>query len=122
LYKHTTMNTENIRTLCLELPGVTEDIKWGHDLVFSIGAKMFCVVGLDQSPTSASFKVKDEEFDEISSRPGIKPAPYVAKHKWVLVEDINSMKKTEWKQFIQQSYNLVKAKLSAKLRKQLNIE
>ena len=116
------MDIEDIQNICKQLPGVTEDIKWEHDLVFSIGGKMFCVVGLDQSPTTASFKVTDEEFEEMSNWPGFKPAPYVAKYKWVWVEDINKMKKADWKKFIQQSYDLVKNKLSAKLKKQLGIE
>jgi predicted DNA-binding protein (MmcQ/YjbR family) len=114
------MNTEEIQTICRQLKGVTEDIKWGHDLVFSVGGKMFCVVGLDQSPVSASFKVTDEEFEEMSSLPGFKPAPYVAKYKWVWTEDINKMKKSDWKKYLQQSYELVKAKLPAKLKKQID--
>lgn len=115
------MNLEDIQNICRQLPGVTEDIKWGHDLVFSVGAKMFCVVGLDQSPTTASFKVRDEEFDEICTWSGFKPAPYVAKYKWVWIEDINKMKKGEWKKYLQQSYELVKNKLSLKLQKQLGL-
>ena len=83
---------------------------------------MFCVIGLDESPTSASFKVSDDEFDEMCNRPGFKPAPYVAKYKWVFIEDINKMKGAEWKQRIKQSYELVKKKLSAKLKKQLKLE
>lgn len=113
------MNIEDLQSICRKLPGVLEDVKWGHDLVFSIGGKMFCVVGLDQSPTTASFKATDEEFEEICHRPGFKPAPYVAKYKWVWIEDITQMKKTEWKFYIQQSYDLVKNKLPAKLKKQL---
>jgi predicted DNA-binding protein (MmcQ/YjbR family) len=113
------MNIENIRTICINMKGVTEDIKWGHDLVFSVGNKMFCVAGLDESPTSASFKVTEEAFEEMSSRPGFKPAPYVAKYKWVLIEDISKMKKTEWKKYLQQSYELVKEKLPAKIKAQL---
>src|SRR6185369_15621106 len=113
------MTVEDIQAICRALPAVTEDIKWGHDLVFSIGGKMFCVVGLDQSPTSASFKVTDEEFEEMCNRPGCKPAPYVAKYKWVLIEDITKMKKAEWKKNLAQSYELVKDKLPAKLKKQL---
>ena len=105
----------------MELPHVTEDIKWGHDLVFSVGTKMFCVVGPDQFPVSASFKVTDSEYDEMSSRPGFRPAPYLARHKWVFIEDINKMKKGEWKKYIQQSYELVKDKLSGKLKKQSGI-
>ena len=115
------MNIEDIRNICNENIGVTEDIKWGNDLVFSVGSKMFCVVGLDQSPTSASFKVTEEEFEEISSWPGFKPAPYVAKYKWVLIDDINCLDKIQWKQYTKQSYELVKAKLPAKIRKQLDL-
>src|SRR6187401_1518364 len=115
------MNIEEIQNICRQFPGVTEDIKWEHDLVFSIGGKMFCVVGLDESPTSASFKVLDEEFEEISNWPGFKPAPYVAKYKWVKIEDINKMKKVDWKKYLQQSYELVRDKLSLKLRKQLGL-
>ena len=39
------MTTEDIQTICKKMVAVTEDIKWGHDLVFSIGAKMFSGVG-----------------------------------------------------------------------------
>ena len=116
------MNIEDIQSFCKSLPSVTEDVKWGHDLVFSVGAKMFCVIGLSESPTTASFKVTDEEFDEISSRKGFKPAPYVAKYKWVWIEDISKMKKADWKKYIKQSYDLVKDKLPAKVKKQLGLK
>ncbi|GEO11475.1 MmcQ/YjbR family DNA-binding protein [Segetibacter aerophilus] len=115
------MNIEDIQSICKELQAVTEDIKWEHDLVFSIGGKMFCIVGLDQAPTSASFKVKEDEFEELSNREGFKPAPYVAKYKWVLTDDINRMSKTDWKRYIEQSYNLVKDKLPNKTKKQLDV-
>ena len=115
------MNIEDLQSICKKLPAVTEDIKWGHDLVFSVGGKMFCVAGLDQSPTSASFKVKDEEFDEMSSREGFKPAPYVAKYKWVWTDDISKMSKKEWAHYVQQSYELVKAKLSPKAKREAGL-
>lgn len=115
------MTTENIQQLCLALPATTEDVKWGHDLVFSVGSKMFCVVGLDQQPVSASFKVQEDVFDELCSREGFKPAPYMAKHKWVWVDDISRMKKKEWEQQINTSYELVKAKLTGKLKKELGL-
>lgn len=115
------MTIEDIQTLCEQLPSVTKDIKWGHDLVFSVGDKMFCVVGLDQSPTSASFKVTDEEFEEMCNRPGFGPAPYVARYKWVLIEDIRKMSPADWQRYVRQSYDLVKDKLPAKLKKQLGL-
>ncbi|HVG14316.1 MAG TPA: MmcQ/YjbR family DNA-binding protein [Chitinophagaceae bacterium] len=116
------MSIEDIQNICSKLPHVTEDIKWEHDLVFSIGGKMFFVIGLDQSPTTASFKVTEEEFEEMCNRPGFKPAPYLARHKWVWIEDINILKKGDWEKFTRQSYELVKSKLSPKLKKELGLE
>lgn len=115
------MNIEELQSIGRQLPAVTEDVKWGNDLVFSIGDKMFFVVGLDQTPVTASFKVRDEEFDEISSRTHFKPAPYVARYKWVLIDDISKMKKADWEKYIHQSYALVKEKLPAKIKKQLGV-
>ncbi|HZV70469.1 MAG TPA: MmcQ/YjbR family DNA-binding protein [Saprospiraceae bacterium] len=112
------MDIESLRALCKKLPHVTEDIKWGNDLCFSIGGKMFCVTGL-QTPPSVSFKVKDDEFDEMSSRKGFEPAPYVARYKWVLVTDMNTMPKKQWEYYIHQSYELVKSKLPKKVLKEL---
>ena len=44
------MSLNWIRTFCLALPSVTEDVKWEKDLVFSIGAKMFAVKCLEPGP------------------------------------------------------------------------
>jgi predicted DNA-binding protein (MmcQ/YjbR family) len=114
------MEIEDIQDICKKLSGVTEDIKWEHDLCFCVGEKMFCVVSLDQKPVSASFKVLDTEFDSMSSRAGFKPAPYVAKYKWVLMDDINRMSKKDWKHYVTQSYELVKSKLPKKIQDKIN--
>jgi predicted DNA-binding protein (MmcQ/YjbR family) len=57
------MNLEILRELCLRMSGATEGIKWEKDLCFMVGEKMFLITVLDASPTSASFKVKDEDFE-----------------------------------------------------------
>lgn len=114
------MNIESLREYCLSLPHVIEDVKWGHDLCFCIAEKMFCVTHMEK-PHSTSFKVKDDEFDEMSSKEGLIPAPYMARHKWVMAKDLSVLNDKDWKHYIKQSYELVKAKLPAKLRKELNI-
>jgi predicted DNA-binding protein (MmcQ/YjbR family) len=107
------MNIEQLRAFCLSLPHATEDVKWGNDLCFCIACKMFCITGFS-SPLKVSMKVKDEEFEELSSSEGIVPAPYVARYKWILVEAVSRFSKKEWEHYIQQSYELVKGKLSKK--------
>src|SRR5689334_25053088 len=111
------MNIDKLREYCLSLPAVTEDVKWGHDLCFSIAGKMFCVASLE-GPLSVSFKVKDDEFDELSNSPGLRPAPYVARYKWVLVEDVSKLSRKEWAHYVRQSYDLVRAKLPKKLARE----
>ena len=115
------MTVEDIQGICKALPAVTEDIKWGNDLVFSIGDRMFCVASLD-APFKCSFKVRDEEFEELSNKDGFIPAPYMARAKWVLVTDPSKLNKKQWEQYIKQSYQLVSMKLTKKLREQLGIK
>ncbi|MFN0176567.1 MAG: MmcQ/YjbR family DNA-binding protein [Saprospiraceae bacterium] len=112
------MNVEALRELCLSFPSVTEDVKWGQDLCFSVAEKIFCVTDVD-ADGGASFKVSEEEFDTMVSREGIIPAPYMARHKWVLVLEFSWLSDTEWAHFIRQSYELVKAKLPKKTQESL---
>lgn len=112
------MDIEQLRALCLALPHATEDVKWGNDLCFCIGGKMFCVTGLT-GPFGASFKVRDEEFEEMCARPSIMPAPYVARYKWVYAENGDAMPDAEWAERIRTSYSLVADALPAKVRKGL---
>ncbi len=112
------MNIESLRDLCLSFPGVTEDVKWGSDLCFLVGGKMFCVTSADTAE-GVSFKVPDEEFREMISREGIIPAPYLARNKWVYVLEYLWLSDAEWKHYVRQSYELVKAKLPKKVRESL---
>lgn len=114
------MDIDQLRTFCTGLPAVTEDIKWDNDLVFSVGGKMFCVASLEP-PFKCSFKVPDDEFEELSSREGFQPAPYMARAKWVLVTSPARLPKKEWEANIRRSYELVKAKLTKKTRAELGI-
>lgn len=111
---------DQLRKYCLSLPAVTEDVKWENDLVFSVGNKMFCAAGLQQ-PLQFSFKVPDEDFEEMILAEGFKPAPYLARAKWVLATNPSRLHAGEWQRFIKQSYELVKNKLPQKTRLELNI-
>jgi predicted DNA-binding protein (MmcQ/YjbR family) len=114
------MVIDQLRTVCKALPAVTEDIKWGHDLVFSVGGKMFCVADLEP-PFRFSFKVPDENFECLSISEGFIPAPYMARAKWVKVTEPTRMNSRQVTEFLQESYRLVKAKLTKKQREELGI-
>ncbi len=110
------MNVEELRKFCLALPGATEDIKWGNDLCFCVGAKMFCVTGADSITGGLSLKCTPETFTELVERDGIDPAAYVGRYKWVRIENFGALKPDELKSLINTSYKLVFEKLPAKTR------
>lgn len=115
------MTTDFLQQYCGSWPAVTSDIKWDDDLVFSVGGKMFCVAWLGH-PAKISFKVREEEYDEMSCKDGFCPTPYMARAKWVMVTDVSKLTREEWEHFVKQSYNLVIQKLPRKTLKDLNLD
>src|SRR5688500_20396757 len=90
------MSIEDIQKICKKHRGVTQDIKWENHLCFNVGGKMFLITSPDAVPQSASFKVVAEEFDELCAKKGFMPAPYLAKHKWVHLDDIHRLSAKQW--------------------------
>ncbi|MEP1094562.1 MAG: MmcQ/YjbR family DNA-binding protein [Cyclobacteriaceae bacterium] len=115
------MGIEEIREYCLSLPGTTEGMKWGEHLTFMVGTKMYAIFGLDQTPINASFKVSDEGFEKMSGQPGMKPAPYLARNKWIAIEDIGFLNEQKWKEILENSYMIIKKKLPKKVQDQLDL-
>jgi len=111
------MNIEQLRKYCLSFPGATEDIKWGNDLCFCVGAKMFCVTGADSISGALSIKCTPEKFAELIEREGIDPAAYVGRYKWVHIAKPDAVTPVELKTLIEKSYQLVFDKLPATVKK-----
>jgi predicted DNA-binding protein (MmcQ/YjbR family) len=110
------MDIEKLRNLCLALPHVTEEVKWGKDLCFCIGGKIFSVTGLEGGHDRTSFKAGPEKFYELTARNGIEPAPYLARYKWVLAQ-FPALTDDEWQHYLTQSYEFVLAGLPAKVKR-----
>jgi predicted DNA-binding protein (MmcQ/YjbR family) len=110
------MNIDQLRKLCLLLPGATEQIQWGDDLLFKVGGKMFAVTPLEPAKVWISLKASPENFAELTERPGILPAPYLARAKWISLESADALPDAEISQLLRESYELVLAKLPRKIR------
>jgi predicted DNA-binding protein (MmcQ/YjbR family) len=110
------MNPEWVRKYCKSLPGTTETVQWGDDLVFKIGGKMYAVTCLESAKVWLSFKCSPEDFADLSERPGIIPAPYLARAQWVALESPGAMSALELKRQLRRAYDLILAKLPAKAR------
>lgn len=110
------MNLDQLRKLCLSFPGTTEQIQWGDDLLFKVGGKMFAVTRLEPAKVWLSLKANPENFAELTERPGVIPAPYLARAKWIALESPDALPDGEISQLLHESYELVLSKLPQKLR------
>jgi predicted DNA-binding protein (MmcQ/YjbR family) len=110
------MNVDWLRGLCLSFPGATEQIQWGSDLLFKVGGKMFAVAPLEPAPVCLSFKASPEDFAELTERPNIIPAPYLARAQWVALETKDALPEDELARLLRDSYEMVFAKLPRKTR------
>jgi predicted DNA-binding protein (MmcQ/YjbR family) len=114
------MDVEWIRKCCMGFPHATEQVQWGQDLVFKIGGKMFAVTPTEPAASLLSFKCSLEDFAELTERPGIIPAPYLARAQWVALQSEDALSATEVKKLLRKSYDLVFSKLTRKQQHELS--
>lgn len=116
---------EWVRRFCLAMPGATEQIQWGDDLVFKAGGKMFAVMPLEPAGHAhpewpwLSLKAAPEEFAVLTERPGVRPAAYLARAKWISIEREDALERAEVERLLRQSYELVVAKLPKKVQEKI---
>ncbi len=110
------MDVDWLRELCLSFPGATEQIQWGSDLLFKVGGKMFAATPLELAPVCLSFKASPEHFAELTERPSVIPAPYLARAQWVALQTRDALPPEELARLLRESYDMVFARLPRKIR------
>lgn len=114
------MHAEWVRQFCLSLPHTTEEVQWENHLLFKVGGKMYTITSLEPGQGNfLSLKANPEEFADLIDRPGVIPAPYLARAKWVALETEDSLPRAEVCRLLRRSYELVCAKLPKKVQTQL---
>lgn len=112
------MKTAAVRRLVSTWPGVGEEMKWTDILVFSVGGRMFCAMHAADA-RGLAFKVESSRFLEFTDRPGIVPAPFMARWHWISLTHPDALPEAETRALIRHSYELVRGRLSRKLQREL---
>ena len=112
--------TNPLLAFCLSLPNATRETKWGNDRCFCIGGKMFAAFDTNHGDY-ATFKTTPETFALLTQQPGMRPASYAARLHWVAVRDAKALPRPALQDLIEESYQLVAAKLPRKVRNKLGI-
>lgn len=103
------MDRQGVGKVCLALPGATLDHAFGdgHD-VYRVGDKMFAMVG---AMGGVSFKVSDIAYAVLTEDGRARPAPYLARAKWVHLDDPADWPDDELAEHLATAHSIVVGKL-----------
>ena len=113
------MDRAGVGKVCLALPAATLDHPFGDDHdAYRIGGKMFCMVG---ARGGISFKVSDIAYEVLTESGHARPAPYLARNKWVNLPSIDDWPDDELAEHLAIAHGIVAAKLTRKARAALGL-
>lgn len=113
------MDRAGVGKVCLALPGVTLDHPFGDDHdAYKVGGKMFALVG---GEGGVSFKVSDIAYEVLTESGRARPAPYLARAKWVNLPQIDDWPHDELGELLAIAHALVAAKLTKTARAALGL-
>jgi len=113
---------KQIDAFCATLPAATRTVQWEGVIVFKVGAKMFCLIAPpEHSVGRISFKCPPEHYDALSRSDGFRPAPYLARAKWVAFDRLADLDADEERGWLASAHALVAARLTRKARAELGL-
>ena len=114
------MDRAGIGRVCLALPGATLDHPFGEDHdTYRVGGKMFAMVG---GMGGLSFKVSDIAFQVLIEDGRARPAPYLARARWVHLDDPDDWPDDDLADHLRTAHALIVAKLTRKARAELGLD
>lgn len=113
------MDRAGVGKVCRTLPGVTLDHPFGNDHdAWKVGGRMFAIVG---AAGGLSFKVSDIAWEVLTEAGRARPAPYLARAKWVHLDDPADWPDDELAEHLAIAHGLIAAKLTRKARAALGL-
>lgn len=115
------MTIDELQAHCGTKPGVSWDAPFGPDvLVFRVAGRIFALAPLDVFGT-INLKCDPERAVELRERyPGIVPGYHMNKRHWNTVDVTGSVPRKLLLELVDHSYELVRASLPKKVRKELD--
>jgi len=68
------------------------------------------MLGLDSLPQRMCFQCTPEKFAELCELEDVRPAPYVGRYPWVMLDRLDALPDGELRDLIEQSYRMVRSK------------
>jgi predicted DNA-binding protein (MmcQ/YjbR family) len=116
------MTRDDVLAFCLDLPAAEETYPFGDEVaVFKVGGKMFALVPLAEEPASVNLKCDPGRALELrDAYAGIRPGYHQDKRHWNTVDLDGSVEGDVVRGLVEDSYDLVVAKLPRAVRAELH--
>ena len=120
------MGLERTRAYLLSLPFVEETLQWDV-LVYwvldkAVGGKMFAMLPPDMNrPHVVGFAVPPERYNDLLEIEGVRPAPYLARAHWIVVERWDVFPERDLHGHLRAAYERVEAKLPPRVQRTLQL-
>ncbi|HEY5803269.1 MAG TPA: MmcQ/YjbR family DNA-binding protein [Lysobacter sp.] len=116
------MDTDQLKDFCARRPGAVvmlyDDAR--NILVYNVGDKTFAYFKTSEPERwRFSIKVSPERFVELTDVPGIKPARYMGRHRWITIVDVRRVPEDYLAELVEWSYRHALDGLSRKRRAQV---
>ncbi len=117
------MTPAELRDCCLSKPCTSEDFPFGEQVsVFKVAGKVFAITDLDGLPLEVSVKCDPDVAEALrSTHTAIRPGYHLNKRHWNTVTLDGSISDGEIEDMIQDSYDLVEAKLTRAQRAEIGL-
>ena len=113
------MDRAGVEALCLSLPGAVLDYPFGPQAaVYKVGGKMFCMSSQGQG---VSFKVSDMAYQILTENGLARPAPYLAKARWVNLAQPSDWADDDLADHLRGAHQIIVSKLPKRQRLELGL-
>ena len=115
------MDYSKLIDYCKSLPHASWELKWTNALTFMVGRKMFALFILDSDGKATDLwcKADDDLFLSYTGQPGIRPAPYLARARWIALEQ-RAMNTAQARKLLSRSRDLVFMKLPKRVQREMH--
>ena len=103
---------------CRALPAVTHVVQWGGVDVYKVGGRIFAILNLGGA---VSFKATDLAYQVMIETGMARPAPYLARAKWVAMDDLAAIEDADMQGWLATAHALVAAKLTKAQRREAGL-
>ncbi len=113
------MTPEAFEAAALALPATSRVVQWGGASVYKVGDRIFAIAGLGGA---MSLKVTDIAYAVLTETGAARPAPYLARAKWVAFDDLAGLEDGEVSDWLVTAHALVSARMTARQRRDLGLK